>query len=204
MASGNVSIRLSLQDVETVRAGLEKLGSDGQAALKKLEAGAQAPSQGLSAVDKTVSDLKSRVEDAGRSLGPVGTMLMGLGPIGIAAAGGLALVLGVMYEMSKASNELAERSRGIREFAEATGLTTTQVQALTAEGTKFSLTSEQIAGGLQRLSVNLADAKRGTGALYEDLYRINPQLAHQVAAARDSRRRLRSDRQGDPTGGSRA
>ena len=185
MPTGNVSIRLSLQDVETVRSGLEKLGSDGQAALKKLEAASLAPSHGLSAIDKTVSDLKSRVDEAGRSLGPLGTLLMGLGPIGIAAAAGLGLVLGIMYEMSKASNELAERSRGIRDFAEATGLTTTQVQALVAEGAKFGLVNEQISGGLQRLSVNLAEAKRGTGALYEDLYRINPQLAHQVAAAKN-------------------
>ena len=186
MASGNVSIRLSLQDVETVRAGLEKLGSDGQAALKKLEAGAAAPSHGLSAVDKTVNDLKSRVDEAGRSLGPLGTLLMGLGPIGIAAAAGLGLVLGIMYEMSKASNELAERSRGIRDFAEATGLTTTQVQALVAEGAKFGLVSEQISGGLQRLSIGLAEVKqRGTSPLYEDLYRIRTELAHQFAAAKD-------------------
>ena len=185
MPTGNVSIRLSLQDVESVRAGLEKLGSDGQAALKKLEAASLAPSHGLSAVDKTVNDLKSRVEDAGKSLGPLGALLTGLGPIGIAAAAGLAVALGIIYEMSKAANELAERSEGIRNFAAATGATTTQVQALVAEGAKFGLTSEQISGGLQRLSVNLAEAKRGTGALYEDLYRINPQLAHQVAAAKD-------------------
>lgn len=184
MSSGNVSIRLSLQDVETVRAGLEKLGNDGQAALKKLEVASTAPSHGLSAVDKSVNDLKSRVEDAGRSLGPLGTLLMGLGPIGIAAAAGLAIALGIMYEMSKAANELAERSAGIRNFAEATGTATTQIQALVGEGAKFGLTSEQIAGGLQRLSVNLADAKRGTGALYEDLFRINPELAHQVAGAK--------------------
>lgn len=185
MASGDVSIRLSLQNVETVRAGLEKLGSDGQAALKKLEAGSTAPSHGLSAIDKTVDDLKSRVDDAGRSLGPLGTLLTGLGPIGTVAAAGLAVAVGIMYEMAKAADELSERAAALKNFAEATGFTTTQVQALTAEGAKFSLTTEQITTGLQRLAVALADAKLGRRELYEDLYRIKPQLAHQVAGAND-------------------
>ena len=35
--TGNVSIRLSISDTETVRSALEKLGTDGQAAMKKLE-----------------------------------------------------------------------------------------------------------------------------------------------------------------------
>jgi hypothetical protein len=87
--------------------------------------------------------------------------------------------------MSKAANELGERAKGLVNFADAAGVTTTVMQALTAEGSKFGVSSEQISGGLQRMSINLAEAKRGTGALYEDLYRINPQLAHQVAAAKD-------------------
>jgi hypothetical protein len=83
MPTSNVSIRLSLQDAETVRAGLEKLGTDGAAALKKIEAASAHPTQALSAVDKTVADLKGRLEETGRSIGPLGTLLLGLGPIAL-------------------------------------------------------------------------------------------------------------------------
>jgi hypothetical protein len=186
MATGNVSIRLSLQDAETVRAGLEKLGSDGQAALKKLETAAAAhQSGGLSAVDKTVAELKSRVEGTAQSIGPLGTLLTGLGPIGIAAAAGIGAAVAIVYEMSKAASELAQRAEGIRDFASATGFTTMQVQALSAEGAKFGVGNEQLSSGLQRMSVYLEQAHRATGALYDDLSRINPRLADQVAAAKD-------------------
>ena len=185
MPTSNVSIRLSLQDAEAVRAGLEKLGSDGAAALKKLEAASAHPSQGLSAIDKTAADLKGRLEDTARSIGPLGTLLLGLGPIGLTVAAGIGAAVAIVYEMSKAASELGSRAMQIRNFAEETGLTATAIQALTSEGAKFGLAGEQMAQGLQRLSVNLDQAHRGTGALYQDLYRINPELAHQVAGARD-------------------
>lgn len=185
MPTGNVSIRLSVQDAETVRAALERLGADGQAALRKIETASAKPGAGLSAIDKTVADLKAHVEQSASSLGIFGTFLSGLGPIGVATGAAIAGVVAVIYEMSKAANELAARSQQIRGFAEATGLATREVQALAEQGSKFSLTGEQVENALQRLAANLDEARRGTGALYEDLYRINPELAHQVAAARN-------------------
>jgi hypothetical protein len=185
MTTGNVSIRLSIQDAETVRVALEKLGTDGAAALKKIDAATTHPSAGLGALDKGVASAKSSIKDLGSELGPVGSLLMGLGPIGIAAAAGLGGALLVMHEMSKAANELAERAEGIRNFADVTGLTTVQVQALTAEGAKFNVSNEQLSAGLQHLAVNLDQAHRAQGSLYEDLQRVNPKLADQVAAAKD-------------------
>ncbi len=183
--TGNVSVRLSVVDAETVRAALEKLGSDGQAALKKIEAAAAHPNTSLSAVDKTVAGLKQRFEQTAQSLGPLGTLLVGLGPIGLTVAAGIGAAVAIMYEMSKAAKELGDRAGQLRNFAAATGLSTGQVQALTSEGAKFSLSSEQISIGLQRLATNLDMARQGTGTLYDDLKRISPQLAHQVAGAKD-------------------
>jgi hypothetical protein len=185
MPTGNVSIRLSLQDAETVRAGLEKLGSDGQAALKKIENAASHPAAGLTAIDKTMAGLKSRVEETAQSIGPLGTFLTGLGPIGLAAAAAIGATVAVIYEMSKAAKELGDRASQLLTFADTTGFTTTQIQALTAEGAKFALGSDQIGIGLQRLAVNLDAARQGTGNLYTDLHRISPELAHQVAGAKD-------------------
>ena len=185
MATGNVSVRLSVVDAETVRAALEKLGSDGQAALKKIEAAAAHPNTSLSAVDKTVAGLKQRFEQTAQSLGPLGTLLVGLGPIGLTVAAGIGAAVAIMYEMSKAAKELGDRAGQLRNFADTTGLTTTEVQALTAEGAKFALGSDQISIGLQRLAVNLDMARQGTGNLYNDLHRISPELAHQVAGAKD-------------------
>src|SRR5205807_580865 len=130
-------------------------------------------------------NLKSRVEETAQSIGPLGILLGGLGPIGLTVAAGIGAAVAIVYEMSKAAGELADRASNIRNFADETGQTTTAIQALIAEGAKFGLAGEQIATGLQKLSVNLDQAHRGTGALYQDLFRINPELAHQVAAAKN-------------------
>jgi hypothetical protein len=185
MPTGNVSIRLSVQDAETVRAALEKLGKDGESALKKIEAAGTKPGAGLSAVDKTVADLKGRMEGTAGSIGLLGTFLTNLGPVGLVAAAGIAGVIAVLYEASKAANELGDRAQQLRTFAEAAGLTTDEVQALTAQGADLSLSAENIGTALQRLTANLGAAHSGTGALYTALHQLSPELAHQVAGAKD-------------------
>ncbi len=186
MPTGNVSIRLSIQDAATVTAALEKLGNDGAAALRKIQAAGAQPAPGLSAIDKTAADLRGRLEELARSFGPVGTFMMALGPWGLAAAGAIAVAAAAIYELQKRANELGDRAQELRDFAEAADLTVGEAQALTAEGAKLGLSNERLALGLQHLAVNLDAARHGTGSLYTELHRIDPQLAHQVAMARDA------------------
>ena len=64
-ATKTLSIKLSLQDAETVRQALEKLGADGQRALERISQAGKAPSAGL----KALSDAAGAVKDALGDLG---------------------------------------------------------------------------------------------------------------------------------------
>ena len=69
MATRNISIRLSLQDQETVKRGLEKLGAEGQAALKKIEAGSAPASKGLLALNDASRSAQGEMQALAGRLG---------------------------------------------------------------------------------------------------------------------------------------
>ena len=58
--AGNVTVRFSVQDQEVVRKALEQLGTDGQAALKKIDAAGQTPSASLKLLDSIMGDLRGQ------------------------------------------------------------------------------------------------------------------------------------------------
>lgn len=183
MSEANISVRFSVTDAETVRAALEKLGTDGQTALNKLSAAGQAPSQGLKAVSSVVDDLKSRATGLAFSLGPVGTGLVALGPVGLAAGAALGLVIAGVSKLAEGADELGQKAVAIREFAESTGLTTDQVQALTEAGIKHGAAADQVAGAVQRFTQGWEQLRRGGGPLLDEINRINPALVDQIQRA---------------------
>jgi hypothetical protein len=118
--------------------------------------------------------------------GPVGVFLSALGPWGLAAAIGIGAATKAMSAMSEASHELAQKSQELRMFSEATGLTTTQVQALRAEAGKFGLTSEEIQSAIQQFTARFNELRVGQGELLTQVRRVNPALADQMAGAKDA------------------
>src|SRR4051812_17246527 len=92
MPDAQVAVRFAVKDAELVRQALQNLGKDGEAALKRMDASAKPLPKGLTAVSDTVSDLKGRAAQLAASTGLAGTVLGGLGPIGIATAASLGAV----------------------------------------------------------------------------------------------------------------
>jgi len=114
--------------------------------------------------------------------GPVGVFLSALGPWGMAAAVGLGAASSAFNYLIDGANHLGDKSIEVRKFAEVTGLTVTQIKALTSEGGKLGIGSDQITSGVEKFTVGLAEARKGTGALFEQVRAINPVLAQQLAA----------------------
>lgn len=205
MAEGQVSIRFSVQDGEVVRQALENLGKDGQAALAKLDAAGKQPSAGLSALDKIVSALRERTVGLALSIGPAGQVLFAMGPAGIAAAAGIGATIAVLEKLKAAANELAEKSLGVRNFAETVGLSTDQVQALVAAGARLGRSPEQVQTFVEKFTSGMQQLRHGTGELLDQITRIDPVLAHQLAGAKTTAEAwdlvaaayLRADRAGD-------
>src|SRR4029450_13224153 len=82
MTTKNVSVRLSAQGAEQVKAALRSLGADGERALKQLERGTQPASRGLLAVDRAAAGLHPRIRG----------MAAGIGGGLVAALGGRQLI----------------------------------------------------------------------------------------------------------------
>lgn len=181
---GEVSIRFSVQDAETVRTALDKLGKDGQAALDKFNTAGQAPSKSLNALSGASNQLKSSVKDLAYSAGPLGEVLLSLGPTGL-------VVAATFGAAAAAASAIKERAENFRQYAtevsnasESTGFTTSQIQALTKVLAEHGVGADDAANGLQKFATEQVNARQGGGQLYDLLRKINPAFAEAFASAR--------------------
>jgi hypothetical protein len=117
------------------------------------------------------------------SAGPAGNLLAAMGPGGVAAAIGIGVAVVALHQLVTASITLAERAGKLKDFAETTGFTVIELQALEKAGAQVGVSAESVSKGLERFSVQMAEVKLQTGETYEKLLAINPELARQVATA---------------------
>src|SRR5262249_46279385 len=89
-------------------------------------------------------------------------------------------------EAKRRAEEFGDKAIQVNTFAEAAGLSARNVQALTAEGAKFALGSDQVATGLEKFAYNVEQLRKGTGPLHEALGKIAPGLRDQLAATHDT------------------
>jgi hypothetical protein len=130
--------------------------------------------------------------DAGRGallgyaagIGPIGAVLGSFGPWGVAAAAGIGLVSAALQAASENAKKFGEQSLQIRSFADATGITTTEVRGLAEAGEKAGLGADIMKIAFERLTVNLAETRTRTGTLFESIQAINPALANEIANTR--------------------
>ncbi len=132
------------------------------------------------------NDLNGRVQAAAGSFGTLGNALTVLGPGGLAVAAVIGTVIAVFNSASNAAHALADKAKELREFSEATGLSTTQFQALRSEAGKFGIDSETLASGLQKFTSGFQQLRLGQGDLLTQINRINPALASQMQTAQDA------------------
>ena len=130
-AKYNFGVRLSLEEGEKVKAALLALGETGQKALKGIADAASPASRGLQVLDGTTRELWSRAEGLTGRLGPLGGALRALGPAGVAAGAGIALVTGAL-------------TLGLRDFAEAERQQLRLEAVLKATGHASGLTAREI------------------------------------------------------------
>lgn len=118
-----------------------------------------------------------------QSAGPLGAVLSTLGPGGIAAAAGIGAAVIAIHQMVSAATSLADRAGKLKDFAETTGFTVIELQALEKAGAQVGVSSESVTKALERFSVQMADVRLRTGETYDKLLALNPALAAQVASA---------------------
>jgi hypothetical protein len=138
------------------------------------------------AISKATQALQFQMASMAGGLGLTGSILSAFGPWGFAAAVGLGAVSSALSTVSDMSHALAEKAKEIKEFSEATGLTTIQFQALRSEAGKFGIDSESMAAGLSKFTAGFQELRLGSGNLLTDINKINPALAEQMKTTTDS------------------
>ncbi len=186
MATGSVSVRFSVENAEVVRKALQDLGKDGERALKQLETAGQRPSAGLRAISSVAEEVKGKAQALAGQAGTLGVALQTIGPVGLVAAaaiGGIALALN---SASDSATQFAEKAFRLKEAAEITGLTINQFKQLGSAGIKVGMDAEQTEAFITRLTVAFDELRRGGGALFDQLARIDAGLVRELAGARDT------------------
>lgn len=120
--------------------------------------------------------------------GPVGVFLSALGPWGIAASVGLGALSAVFNRLIEGAERIGDKSIELRKFSDVTGLTVTQIKGLTQAGGRLGIDAEEIKTSLERFSVGLNEARKGTGSLFDQVREINPELAKQLAGSTNAAR----------------
>ncbi|OHC75187.1 MAG: hypothetical protein A3G18_09780 [Rhodospirillales bacterium RIFCSPLOWO2_12_FULL_58_28] len=127
MADRNLTIRLAVKDGDVVRRTLAQLGEDGSRALARIEQAAKPASKGLLAINEVTSAARVHLEGFAGNLGGVGSAMLRLGPIGLAAGaafGGLFMALGKgLHEMETAQQSLLRLEAVLKATGQASGLT---------------------------------------------------------------------------------
>ncbi len=141
--------------------------------------------RGQRAMSTAMGELNARMAAMGGG-GGIASVLTALGPAGIAAAAGIGAVTLGLHSMVQMSNQLADKAGKMVDFAETTGLTTTQLQALQKAAAFVGIDVEKVGNGFERFSVQLEELRRGTGGLHETMSRINPALTEQLAKTRSA------------------
>lgn len=123
MAQSNVIVKLSLNDQEVVRRGLEQVGADGEKALKRIDAASRTPSAGFKVLGAASDELRGHLGGLADQAGVAGTALRTLGGTGLAIAAGLAAVVA-------RAREVREHFAGISDAAARAGVGVELMQAL--------------------------------------------------------------------------
>lgn len=134
MTERSLNIRLAVRDGDVVRRALTQLGDEGSRALARIENAAKPVSRGLLAINEVTSAARGRLEAFAGNLGGVGSAMLRLGPIGLAAGaavGALTLALGQGLRELEAAEQSFLRLEGVlKATGHASGLTRGQLAEL--------------------------------------------------------------------------
>jgi hypothetical protein len=117
-------------------------------------------------------------------LGPVGAVLGSFGPLGLVAAAGIGLVVNALAYMNEQAAKAGESSSRLKQFADVTGLTIGQVRGVTEAGGELGVASDVVTGSLEKFTLQLDEARKGGGALFDQIQAIDAQLAIDLASTR--------------------
>lgn len=175
----DVVVRLIAKD-EGLKKALNEAGPAGQKALRQIEQASKKAAPSLKAVDNVTADLKKSMNGLLDRLGPVGSALRGLGPIGAGIGVGLAAAAGAALAAANAGEKAAKALAEIGDTAEEIGIATDAYQALRFEADGLRISQDELNSALLTANKTTAEAALGSGEFFSNLINLNPEMVAQV------------------------
>jgi hypothetical protein len=186
-AAGNAAQYAKVQETVTTalgeNAGLQDRANEVLAAAAAKYESARSSASGLNSI---IDAGRGALIGYAAGLGPIGAVLGSFGPWGTAAAVGIGTVSTALNYMNDKANEAGDSSVSLQKFASNTGLTTTEIRGLTEAGAQLGISSDDVGGAIEKLTVNLAAARQGSGSLYDQLRIIDGGLAESISSTHSS------------------
>lgn len=168
-----VGIRLSVKDKDIVERALKSLGSEGQAAFRRIEASAKPATVQLQALNAATNAVRSTI----------GGWVAGLGP-------SLAAVLSFSLALNKAKEAMSEFG-DIADNAKAGGLDVEFFQGLTYQAQLAGVEFNEFSSALTVFAKNSGLAAEGKGRMVTQLKLLNPELLRSIQLATTQEQRVR-------------
>jgi len=208
MASKNVSIRLALKGGPDVERQFKRLGDEGARALGRVHAGVTPASRGLKALNAVTGELRMGMTGTAAQLGAVGSGLVALGPVGLAAAAGIGAAVLALRGMSARAHAAIQELDKLGDTADKLGVSAEGLQELRYAFEQNGVTVQTLEMGLQRLGRRIGEiANFGKGeaknaldelgvSIYDTTDRLKtiedilPEIADALSRVSDQNRRL--------------
>ncbi len=163
--AGSVVIRLDLRGQEELKRRLDELGPAGERLGRDLSKAMQPVQREGRLAKATVLELGDAVEDVAREAGPLGAVLMSIGPAGLAMAAGLgaaALALREVFLLMERSREVADYAAQLDTVARVSGVAADRVMDFRTALRLADGEAEQADASLEKFAERLGEY-RNTG-----------------------------------------
>ena len=127
--------------------------------------------------------ITNKLSDLAGSGGGIATGIARLGPVGLAAGAGLGALTFAFLELNKQVQVFARQADQLRNAADTTGLTVSQLKKLSVIGLEVGVSAETTETSINKMTVAVDQLREGAGPLWEQLRKINPTLVQQVTNA---------------------
>nr|WP_282449523.1 phage tail tape measure protein [Roseibium sp. CAU 1639] len=160
-------------DGKIVQRELRKFGKEGEDALQRIQKASKPAARGLKALDATVGEMKSSAARLSARVGPLGSALSALGPVGLAASVGIgALVLGLTVAADR-SREAVAAITEVANAARRAGLDAQDFQELAYVAEVNQISIDALTDGIKELNLRADEfIVTGKGSAAEAFQRL--------------------------------
>lgn len=132
---------------------------------------------------KMNAGITNQLSNLAGSGGGIASGLARLGPAGLAAGAGLGAITLAFLELNKAVQVFAKQADQLRNAADTTGLTVSQLKQLSTIGLEVGVSAEQSETAIGKMTIAVDELRKASGPLWDRLREINPALVSQVTNA---------------------